>query len=352
MRLHATSCSLRLSQRGFSLVELMISMVIGLLLLLGISQLIVQQNNTRNELEKESRQIDNGRYATQVLQEDIQLAGYYGTYYPPGNTVYTTPAPCGPGVAVNQGWTSAAAPQVPVAILGYPGSTAAPLPCLDHYQPNTAVLVVHHVGTTTSAKGLAQDVQLLPTQADGISTYLQVSHCPNEMITTPFVIGTTGFNLHEKDCQTPAGIRKYYVRVYYISSCDQCGSDTTPTLKVVENNSTPVALVEGIENMQFDYGLDDDPIGTGDGYPDNWTINPPLTEWVNVMVVRINLLARNNDQSSGYKDTKTYCLTGLPNICGGVQSNWFILPQNDAYKRHLYSEVVRAINPIGRRANP
>lgn len=369
MDLHLTAQS-RLrphDQRGLSLVELMISMTIGLLLLLGISQLIVQQNSTRNELEKSSRQIENGRYATQVLQDDIQLAGYYGTFNPPGNSTYTATTPC--GITWNQGWVSGPAAQVPVPIYGYPGGAAAPLPCLPNYQPNTAVLVIRHMGTTTlgAAQGAVQDSQLPATQADGTSTYLQVSHCPKELPNQPFVLGTAGFTLHDKNCTTVANILKYYVRIYYVSSCDVCTpSDNIPTLKMVENNNAvpPVAVVEGIENMQFDYGLDNQPAAPaiGDGYPDTWTTTPLATDWPNVMAIRINLLARNTDRTTGYTDNKTYCLTGvgpfgangIPTACasGSTVPNVYITAPRDNYKRHLYSQLVRAINPIGRRANP
>ena len=44
-------------QAGLSLVELMISIVIGLLLLAGISSLIAAQGSARGELEKAARQI-------------------------------------------------------------------------------------------------------------------------------------------------------------------------------------------------------------------------------------------------------------------------------------------------------
>ncbi len=345
-------------QCGLSLIELMISITIGLLLLIGITQLIVAQTSARAELEKSSRQIENGRYAIQILQDDIQLAGYYATYFPPGNAVPTAPDACGP--TWNQGWVAGSAPQVALPFFGYSGTGVAPLPCLANYQPNTAILVVRHAGTATASTGAAQDAQLLPTQADGTSTYLQVSHCPTEVVANPFVLGTAGFNLHEKNCTILANIFKYYVRIYYISSCDNCAAgDNIPTLKMVENNGIPVPVVEGVENMQFDYGLDSLP--PADGYPDTWTTSPAAADWPNVMAIRVNILARNNEPSVGYQDVKTYCLTGvgpltngLPNACSLISpaSNVHILPKNDGYRRHLYSQIVRAINPMGRRANP
>ena len=63
---------------GFSLVELMISVTIGLILLLGLVTLLVNSSASHTEMQKSSAQIENGRYATQLLTDDIQLAGYYG----------------------------------------------------------------------------------------------------------------------------------------------------------------------------------------------------------------------------------------------------------------------------------
>ncbi len=98
-----------------------------------------------------------------------------------------------------------------------------------------------------------------------------------------------------------------------------------------------IPLVEGIQNLQLDYGLDTD----GDGYPDSYTATPAtITDWSNVVAIRVNLLARNNDISAGFSDTKTYNM-GLAGTVG---------PFNDAYKRHAYSELVRAVNLSGRRA--
>ncbi len=326
-------------QTGLSLVELMISLTIGLFLLLGITTLIVQQSSTRGEMEKSSRQIENGRYAMQILRDDIQLAGFYGTYgVPTPGANYSAPDPCDitnntanlgtpPG---NLGWVnnSLTSPTVPVAIYGYAGGDTTPASCATNYQPNTAILVVRRTATDTVAAAVAGP------------TYLQAARCATTTI--PFVLGTgaASFTLQNKDCATAAPLYLYIVRLYYVSTCSVCApSDGIPTLKMVEfvnGVRTVVPLVEGIENMQFDYGVDTN----GDGSPDDYT-TAPAAAWSNVMTVRVNLLARNNDPTTGYTDPKTYHL-GLadPVTPGG------------AYKRHAYSQLVRVINPSGRREVP
>ncbi len=312
-------------QTGLSLVELMISLTIGLFLLLGITTLIVQQSSTRGEMEKSSRQIENGRYAMQILHDDIQHAGLYGEYSPPNiGTIYTTPDEC---VADGTGWdgTAIGAPRVPMAIFGYTGAGATPA-CVANHQAGTAILVVRRTASTPVPIVGAIDIQTSRCNQDG---------------DIPFQVA--GYTLRLDTCIAPAPRYPYLVNIYYISRCSMPGADgacdatddNIPTLMRVQNGvATP--LVEGIENMQFDYGVD---TPNGDGSPDGYTTAP---DWANVMAVRVNLLARNNDRTTGHTDNKTYSL-GIAGMVG---------PFNDAYKRHAYSELVRAINPSGRRELP
>ena len=324
-------------QAGLSLVELMISLTIGLVLLAGITSLIVKQSSTRDELEKSSRQIENGRYAIQLLRDDIEHAGFYGEYSPPATTVYNDAVdPC---VADNAGWVPAT-PEVPVGIQGYAGAAADPTPtgCLSDYKANTAVLVIRR--TASDDPIAATTPQTTPP-----TTYLQVSRCNND--TSTFVMATSGFTLKQKDCLTPATLRKYIVRIYYVSTCNVCsgaGVDTVPTLKMVEFTDgvlTTRPMVEGIEDMQFDYGVDT----TGDGAPDSYTLTPARAQWKDGMAVRVNVLARNNDPTVGYVDAKSYRLSGISTVAA-------VPAFEDNYKRHAFNQVVRLVNPSGRREQP
>src|SRR5438132_3238678 len=89
------------SSRGFTLVELMVGLVIGLLVLLAATVAFLNVSNARREMEKTDRQLENGRYAMQLLTDDISLAGYWGEFDP---TAVTAPAampnPCSVDTAV------------------------------------------------------------------------------------------------------------------------------------------------------------------------------------------------------------------------------------------------------------
>jgi type IV pilus assembly protein PilW len=314
-------------QAGLSLVELMVSITVGMFLLLGLGTLLVQQSDTSAELEKSSRQIENGRYAMQLLHDDIQLAGYYGDYSPAATGVtYTTPDPCDLG---GSGWDDTPL-MIPLPVVGYTGADAGPA-CITNRLPGTGILVVRRAATTTIGAGAA---------AAG-TPYIQVARCDKEA--RPFVMASAvaAFDLLTKACTAGvlAPVRKYIVRIYYVSSCDVCGTDTIPTLKmeeIVDGVKTTYPLVEGIENIQFAYGLDN--VGTLDGAPDSYVTAPTAAQWQDVVAVRVNLLARNIDPTLGYVDTKIYITSAV--APGGP------------YKRHAFSELTRVVNVSGRRERP
>lgn len=357
------SLSPRNRQIGLSLVELMISLTIGLVLLAGLTTLIVQQSNTRNELEKSSRQIENGRYAMQILHGDIQHAGFYGQYFtvPAASAVMAAmPDPCTTTLTLLD-----TAMSLPIQGYDAPAAVAAPLnECLNdaNHVAGTDILVIRRAdtGTTTIANAAASAVA-----GTGGLVYLQAS-AASHVLNTGTAANTTNFPLtYSTTANTGAvELRPYLVYIYFVSPCSTMNNGATctatddsgrpiPTLKRLELSASGVAtaftmtpLVEGIENMQLDYGLDND----NDGYPDAYTTAPAtVTAWSNAMAIRVNLLARNNDPTTGHVDVKNYCLSGNAALCVVGNASYVSAP-NDTYKRHVFSELIRTTNPSGRRA--
>ena len=64
--------------RGFSLVELMVAMVIGLLILAAVSMILVNSKKNYTTQDSLARLQENARFAIQFLTRDIRMAGYYG----------------------------------------------------------------------------------------------------------------------------------------------------------------------------------------------------------------------------------------------------------------------------------
>lgn len=330
--------------RGFSLVELMIALTIAGVLLLGMSAYFVNSSRNFSETERVSRQIENGRYAASLLSEDIRHAGFYGEV---GNVVNlplaaaiplpgSLPDPCAAAIAS----VSAA---LPISIQGVDDvdSTSAPS-CVTDYVAGTDVIVVRRANTTTIAAGSAV--------ASGYYTQTSFCNTDNPM----FKVAQSGFTLTDKACDAtkPRPIREYHVYLYYIATCSigtgvngvcKTTDPQVPTLKraeLVAGGTFSVSpLVEGIENMQIEYGLDTD----GDGVADSFTAKPTtVAQWSQVASIRMHLLARNTDATPGFTDTKTYQL-GFK--ADGVTANNFT-PSGAAagYHRHAYTELIRVQN--------
>ena len=65
------------AQRGFSLVEMMVSIALGLIVLSVVVTMFAAQSAARSNLDRSAGQIENGRYALDLLGDELRLAGYY-----------------------------------------------------------------------------------------------------------------------------------------------------------------------------------------------------------------------------------------------------------------------------------
>ena len=83
----------RRAQSGFTLVELMISMVLGLFIVLALLTLLINVNRNNSEMTKSNRTIENGRFALQLLEADVSHAGFWGGFLPLFDDLTNTAAP-------------------------------------------------------------------------------------------------------------------------------------------------------------------------------------------------------------------------------------------------------------------
>lgn len=330
---------------GFSLVELMVSMTIGLILLATLLVVFANASTARGELERSSRQIENGRYAVELLSDDLRIAGYFGEVNVGALAApAVVPDPCSTTPAE---WAAA----MPIHVQGYDVGFGAPACIPADIKPNTDILVVRRAKTCVAGVAGCE-----PATAG--KPYVQSTLCSNEM--PPYAVGrfgATAFTLKRKDCTTAAALREYLVNVYFISSNNRRGQNI-PTLMRLELTGSAMAqipLVEGIEEFNVEYGMDND----GDGQPDAYTGDPAnytyagcttctsVNNWTNVVTAQIHVLAQSPEPSPGYIDTKIYSL-GLD--AAGNPIN--VGPKNDAFRRHVYGSMVRIVNPAGRRDRP
>lgn len=363
-------------QGGFSLIELMIGMTLGLLIMAGLVTVFVQSSQTRDEIERNNRQIESGRYAMSLLTEDLRMAGYLSSFDPyqliikpnspplSGATPITImPDPCN---ATLSGSLNSWVNSYFFHIQGIDNVTAATTPsCLSDVKLGSDIVVVRRASTCVAGPtpGASCDAPI-----SGVP-YFQTSNCyqAGELATNTgatsaidyqsyFVLSTdtsaTSMIKHAINCTSIANYSRYLVRIYFVANNNVAG-DGIPTLKRAELGATGftiVPLVEGIDTLQLEYGVDIN----NDGLIDGYTANPGayntcsgatcVANWLNTYAVKVNILAKNTQPSLGYTDSKTYKLG--QNADG---SDNIFTPVDTAYKRHVYNSVVRLDNPAGRR---
>ncbi len=327
-------------QRGFSLVELMIGIALGLVILAALTSFFVKSSENRREIDRAGRQIENGRFALDAIRNDVHLGGFYAELSSAGVT-WQTPDPCDPSVA-SMGFNVSPL-KIPVPIFGYADGSAVPA-CVTDRMAGTDVLVLRRLNSETTPVASA---------SNNNTPYLQLSRCATDSTTTPWVFGVgstpSAFIVKNTNCSAVTDLYRYRVELIYVRTWSATAGDGIPTLVKVEldwnasgTGLNVLPLVEGIENMRLEYGVDN----TGDGAPDEYRrcdATTPCTagQWANVTTVRAYVLARNLESTLGYSDVKTYDLgSGNPRTVG---------PFNDPIKRHVYAAMVTMPNRAGPR---
>ena len=312
----------RPTAQGFSIVELLVALAIGMLNLAGMTTLFVRNSHTQTEVERANRQIENGRYAVQLLSTDLRNAGYYGEFDPtPLADPPGVPDPCSPTLPALRA-------ALPLHVQGYAPGAALPS-CLSDVKPGTAVLVVRHTRSCISGNP--------DCDADGIQGPLfQASLCDNLSElgagdpASSYALDTdpAKLNRHQRDCTAAPGTgtlaisRRFLTHIYFVANNDQAG-DGIATLKRAELrlvdgtlNFVTVPLVEGIDDLELEYGIDT----SGDGVVDQYTASPGgVADWRNALTVRVSVLARNLDKGGSNKRHAFQSTVLMPNPAGRKQ---------------------------------
>ena len=212
-------------QGGFGLVELMISMLIGLVIIGALVTLFVNTSGNNRELARANSMIENGRFAIKVLEDDLAHAGYWGPYVPafddqtsnaiPADEPTALPQPCADVATWNAAYKTNL---IGIPVQAYNDDSALDLvDCLAdgvivHHRDETDVLVVRHADTCVPGDaGYCDDAD-----TSGY-LYMQPSLCATDPSPpAPYVFDTSGYTLQKLDCATEAEKREFVSNIYYV----------------------------------------------------------------------------------------------------------------------------------------
>ncbi|MEE4146685.1 MAG: PilW family protein [Halieaceae bacterium] len=304
--------------RGLSLVELLLALALGVVLSFGAMNLLLHSKRSFVEAEELARLQENGRHALRYLSHELTMAGYLATLLP------ATPlesleagSPC------FEHLMAAAAAIEHVDDVNVAGETSGggedlPDDCLlaGRHLPGTDLLLTRR---TVSAPVLAAGVA--SGAVDPQAIYLHA------------VAGPGSARLQRGGQGVLAGdeLWEYVPQVIFLRNYSIASGDGVPTLcrkrqgRSTNRMAPAQCLVEGIENLQLEFGIDDD----GDGQPDRFEAGPDRLELAAAVAARIYLLVRSVHRVPGYRNDRSYTL-----------GQTLVEPAFDAHYRRLFQTTV------------
>jgi type IV pilus assembly protein PilW len=351
---------------GFGLIEIMVALGLGVVIMLGVTQVATNNSGTRYELDRAGRQMENATFALREMEVDLTNAGYWaemgtqddGTLPPVCPTTACDPFDPGPPAAILNDPTSDCdvnrAMRYPLqgGSGAFPCETVEPTVPVDTITPKAAsdYIVVRRASSCALGSPGCE-------AADG-DFYLQVHSCFTPgVVSAPlpginYVIdeidgapNTAVFRYKERDASCAAAAAaphyRFLNRIYYISADDQLmRAELVWNPDASAHQYQQTVLVENVETMRLEYGLDST---GGDGQVDAYTDDPndpDPTAWINVVMVRISLVVRSAEPSSGYADSKVYEVAG---------EAYTVPAEFTDHRRKVYTRTVTVRNVAGRR---
>jgi len=312
-------------QRGLSLVELMVALVISLFLSAGIFSMFSMSATNVTTTSQFNQLQENGRIALALIDRDLSQLGFMGdmtgTPFSMGmNTTITAGAVAND--CVGGGLNNASLPNNTLSdfrvIWGYEsGVSADSFACLTNVNSGTDVIQL---------KRLIGPPTLNPNVA---SRYYMATRSDQAVIFTG-------------DQATPALLNGRFWElqhhIYYIANDGDIPVLRRRTLSATNGMNNEEQLVEGVENMRILYGFDSDGDSTADGFMPVQNVTELM--WSNLrpqrlVALRIFFLIRSVAEDFSYTNNVSYVL-GDKNIA----------PPNDHYRRKVVSATVVLENPV------
>ncbi len=347
--------------QGFTLVELMVAMTIGLIVLAAVAQIFTTSRATYQVEEGLARVQENGRIAMEFVARDLRMAGYAGCFNV-NKTMDTASGYLGVTRLASTSFATdfaTAPPLEPLHIRGHDASGGAWNPVLPGIFgvvtpiTGTDVLVIRR-GDTQSFRleaamgGTAADVDLgadLGT-ALAVGNVVMVADCQGFDLfqvtgidTNQALAHAAGPNLAPGDLSRPysanAEVMKLLTRVYFIGHRNG-NVNNPPSLFMLDmNDGLTLELVDNVENMQVLYGEDMD----GDQSADIYRTADAIVPWSRVVSVRISLLLRTPTETGTDVDTKVYDMFG---DTGSATDDFD--PADDRRQRRIFNSTIQLRN--------
>lgn len=314
---------------GFSLIEVMITLVLGLVILGMVVNVFVntRQNHAQNERVTET--LESGRFAISKLSTDLKSTGFLGglldaTALSLDGSLTNPTINCGPTGEADWAYT------VSDGTLEFIYNSTASNANTQHeciqtatFQAGTDVLAVKRVFSQDASGGLvANNVYLRSDNSTACLWFYDGSNSPGAGCPT-----------------TDYSDWLYLTHVYYIRNFAVTAGDGIPTLcrkSLTVTGGAPtmgdLCLAEGVEHFHVQFGIDTD--NPRDGVANQFISNPTAAQLSAAVSAKIFVLARAKRADPTFANTKTYTLGSRE------------IDADDNFYRRVYSTTVLLRNPM------
>ena len=286
-------------QRGFSLVEILVALVISLVLLAGVWNVFLASRQSYRTNEALSLVQDNGRYAAGLLARELRLTGYKGSCGP-NTTINNLLDPDGAGYDpalfdldnALQGWNNA----LPVetftqGVSGYVAGTdvllskhaglLTSLTASGNTPTNAA-----NINLTNSMSGIAKGTIVVVSDHQGCDIFQNGAdaNASNLNRGAGGAPGNIASGLFSHQYEGDMEIYTFRSALYYIGA----GADGRPALRrrlFDQGSASDELLADGVEDMQITYGED----LNGDRRVDRYCPADAIASWRDVLAARVTL---------------------------------------------------------------
>ncbi len=312
-------------QGGLSLIELMVALTLGLFMTIVVGGAYVSSKGSFRYADAMSRVQENARFAMELLARNIRMAGYMG---------------CGDvsqyANVVNGGTNLFLDLSNPVR--GYEGGVSTFPSEFSTAVANTDAIVLLGVDTSSevsiknhNASSAQIDTGTHQIEKGAILLITDCSHSAVFQMTGPTNTGDKTNIVHNEgqagvepgncnkelgsSCPTEtsytfkpgASVLKLSANGYFIAPASSGSGNSLWTVALNQTGSTSAQeLLEGVQNMQVEYGVDLDGNKTADRWQKADAVET-AANWPNVMAVRVSLLLNTlEDGLSPVAQTYTY----------------------------------------------
>lgn len=329
---------------GFSLTELMVVMAVGLLIFSGVIGLLMVSDETVGDTVQRGEMQENGRLALTLISRDIAMSGYWGRFT--GMNIHEASGADIQAVQLNQFDGNKVAVSGTDCIGGGENNRTFFIENSDFYFRN---IWGSHVQSSeiynkciTDAKTGSDSIQIKRILGQEITA-------GNESDRRYYFISSDNQGVFYSGSDPTPNIQngliaEYQHHIYYITE-EKRGDAIIPTLKrkylyKAEDSTANQAklksfsLVEGIEQLGFLYGIDDDNDGVVNYYAsaDKLTREHWEGDGYDILSIQVHILVRALEPAARVNNTKTYDLGS------------YSVTVNDNYRRLLLINTISIIN--------